>query len=295
MNLKRSLFICLILLVFRLTFAQEYPVQITDEGFIIVEVKLVDSIKGNFILDTGAGAIVLSGKTFEKIKGSAENAGYFTGFRNDGDRLDGEIYRIPSLAIGDVIQNDVLIGIYPPLDDYGVDGLVSLKFFEDKPFTIDFKNKKIRFVKSISDFYDDNKFTVLPITLQSQTDFSLDMFIRVCINDGVSVNAEFDTGSGYKTFLVNPYYMKQLGLDTMNMTSRSYTTPISGHKLSEHAYNSDSVNICSDGNSLQGKTLSKVPTVFREGLIYEALIGSFLFKDSDITIDIPNKRMFIER
>jgi hypothetical protein len=294
MNLKRSLPVFLLLLMFQLTFAQEYPVQITDEGYIIVEVKLADSIKANFILDTGAGAIVLSGKSFEKIKDKAESSGYFTGFRNDGDRVDGEIYRIPSLAIGDVIQKDVLIGIYPPLDDYGVDGLVSLKFFEDKPFTIDFKNKKIRFIKNGDDKYGDNKFTALPITIHTNMDFSLDMFIRVCLNGGVSVNAEFDTGSGYNTLLVNPYFIKKLGLDQTEITSRKYTTPISGNELNEYVYTSNSVNVCSEINSTHGKTFSQIPVVFREGLIYEALIGSFLFKDGSITIDIPGRRIIIE-
>ncbi|MCB0728229.1 MAG: aspartyl protease family protein [Ignavibacteriae bacterium] len=291
--MKKTLLISLLLLIFKFSYAQEYPVQITDQGYIIVEVTLIDSIKANFILDTGAGAIVLSAKTFDKVKNKAINSGYVTGFRNDGDRIDGEIYKIPSFAIGDIIQKDVLIGIYPPLDDYGVDGLVSLKFFEDKPFNIDFKNKKITFLNKEDLQNLKNNNTSVPITLQVQSDFSIDIFIRVCLNNGVSVNAEFDTGSGFNTFLVNPYFMEKLRLDKSGMQSKEFTTPISGKILTEYKTVLDSVRICTDTDISDKQISENIPVVFRENLIYEALIGSFLFKNGNITIDIPNKEVII--
>lgn len=291
--MKKLLFITLLILFSEFSFAQEYPVQITDEGYIIVEVTLIDSVKANFILDTGAGAIVLSAKTFNKVKAKAENSGYFTGFRNDGDRIDGEIYKIPSLAIGNVIQKNVLIGVYPPLDDYGVDGLVSLKFFEDKPFNIDFKNKKITFLNNEDLQKLKNNNTAVPITLQVQSDFSLDIFIRICLNNEVNVNAEFDTGSGYNTFLVNPYFMNQLGLDKSGMQSSVFTTPVTGKKLTEYKSTIGTVKVCTENDNSGGQISRDVSAVFREGLIYEALIGSFLFKERNVTIDIPNKEMII--
>ncbi|HMQ67835.1 MAG TPA: retropepsin-like aspartic protease [Ignavibacteria bacterium] len=287
--MKKILVITLTLLFCKFTFAQEYPVQITDQGYIIVEVTLIDSIKANFILDTGAGAVVLSAKTFEKIKNKAVTSGYFTGFRNDGDRIDGEIYKIPSLAIGDIVQKDVLIGIYPPLDDYGVEGLVSLKFFEDKPFNIDFKNKKITFLSNDDILKLKNNNTAVPITLQIQSDFSLDIFIRICLGNDVNVNAEFDTGSGYNTFLVNPFFMKQLGLDKNKIQSGIFKTPITGTDLTEYKSVLNSVKVCNTNNFSTGNVSVDVPVIFREGLIYEALIGSFLFRNGNITIDIPDK------
>ena len=50
----------------------------------------------------------------------------------------------------------------------------------------------------------------------------------------------------------------------------------------------NSVSYC--GTSVSA---SSVGTIFREGLIYEGLIGSGMFKDKILTIDIPNKRMLV--
>lgn len=288
----RLLSIILLFLLPSVSDAQEYPLSISDEGHLLVEVTLNDTIQANFILDTGAGAVVLSAKTFDKIADSSEKAGYFTGFRHDGDRLDGIIYKIPSVSIGRIAATNVLAGIYPPLDDYGVDGLLSLKFFEDKPFTIDFKNKKIAFldkqgldsvlIKSVS----------IPISLESHTDVSLDMFLPICLNGKVKMKAQFDTGSGYGAFVINPYFMEELSLDSSMGKAKLYTTPISHRQIRDVVLPLQSVAI---GDLQDLAMLRDVSAVFREGLIYEALIGSEIFRNSSVTIDIPNRRVLLEK
>lgn len=268
--------------------AQTYPIFITDEGHIVIEVTLNGSKNANFILDTAAGATVLSSKTFKKIEQSAESIGFFTGFRHDGDRIDGEIFKIPSISIGNISQKNVLVGVYPPLDDYGVDGLISLKFFEDNPFAIDFKNRTIQFYTTST--IPKNIDIQVPIQLKKHRDISLDMFIPIRLNDKLTVQAEFDTGSGYNVFLVNPHFIEALDLDITHAEISTYTTPISQNELKDTNLALNSVQV---GNS-QSPIISKnITATFREGLIYEALIGSSLFSDKKILIDIPNKTFSI--
>ena len=81
-NLLTSLFILITTLSIQ---SQEYPIHVIEEGQIIVQVTLNDSINGSFILDTGAGIHVLSGKIYEKIKGTTHESGFITGFRHDGE------------------------------------------------------------------------------------------------------------------------------------------------------------------------------------------------------------------
>lgn len=278
------------LFIIRPSYAQEFPLFITEHGHILTEVTLNDTLKANFVLDTAAGITVLSAKTFEKVKDIAEETGYFTGFRHDGDRITAPIYQIPSISISDITQRNVSIGVYPPLDDYGIDGLISLTFFEEKPFSIDFRNKTLSLMNSqeLSQLAENS--TVLPISLQKKAGVSLDIFIPICLNNRVEVLAEFDTGSGYGSFLINPYYIKKLGLDESEAETRSYTTPISQTKLTDTIYSLDSIGICSGENTPQQ---TDAAVTFRENLIYEALIGSALFKDRKITIDIPGQRFFI--
>ena len=272
--------------------AQEYPIHVTEQGYILVEVQLNEQTKANFILDTGAGLTVLSTKTFNQIKEVAKPEGYFTGFRHDADRIDGEIYKLPSLSIGDIKAKNIIIGVYPPLDDYGIDGLISLKFFENHPFTIDYVRQKLILLKEQELESLTKNMTVFPLSIHQHKDITLDIFISICLNDKVSLDAEFDTGSGHHTLLINPYFLKALQLDPNQLEESTYTTPISGKNLKDLTSNINKVSLCGDNNLV---TQNKLAATFREGLIYEALIGSGLFKDRAISIDIPGKRFIVHQ
>ncbi|WP_271764681.1 pepsin/retropepsin-like aspartic protease family protein [Aquimarina algiphila] len=275
-----------------ISLAQEHPIHIMEEGHIVVQVQLSDSIMGNFILDTGAGVNVLSGKMFKKIASQAVKKGYFTGFRHDGDRLDGEIYEIPYLAIGKVKQTHSIVGVYPPLDAMGIDGLLSLKFFENKAFSIDFKNHKIAFVevemaKSLA-----KKHTTVPIELYKHTNVMLDIFIPITLNDNTTVLAEFDTGSGYDAYMLNPGYIDDLKLNKTELSTQKYKTQLSGEERIDSIYTLNSISV-GKGNKEVKK--NEVTVIFRKGMIYNALIGSGLFKNNTITIDIPNRTFIIQK
>ncbi|MEP0273165.1 MAG: retropepsin-like aspartic protease [Ekhidna sp.] len=267
--------------------AQVHPITILEEGHILVSLKVNDSIPANFILDTGAGITVMSSKFFNKISENSPPEGFFTGFRHDGDRLDGELFSVKSIDLGGYVRNDIVGGVYPPLDNYGIDGLLSMTFFKDKAFTIDYQNQKIRLLS------DDELKSIaanspsVPLSLNQKSDVSLDISIPICVNGEFTVDAEFDTGSGHELFLINPYFMNDLGIDSSKLTSSIYTTPISQKKLTDYS-SEQKLGICGTGSEYQKKSV-----LFREGLIYEALIGSGLFSDKSITIDIPGKRFFV--
>ncbi|MEO0727386.1 MAG: aspartyl protease family protein, partial [Bacteroidota bacterium] len=230
---------------------QEYPIFITEEGHIVVQVQVADSITGNFILDTGAGANVLSGKMFSRIKTQAQKAGYFSGFRHDGDRLDSTAFQIPYLAIGEIKQVDPIVGIYPPLDDYGIDGLLSLKFFEDKPFTIDFVNQKLKFPAPGSSVEVDSPKITLPLSIHQHTNVPLDIFIPIQLNDSLEVLAEFDTGSGYGAYIINTNYIQDLGLDTTQVVKQPYTTQFSHEERADHTYTLSSISISGEASMIR--------------------------------------------
>ncbi len=268
-------------------FAQEIPLTILDGGHIIVSLKVNDTIPANFILDTGAGVTVMSSSFFNKISSTAKEIGFFTGFRHDGDRLDGELYSINSIELGGFEQTNIIGAVYPPLDEYGIEGLLSMTFFRKKAFTIDYQNQKLRLLSKAE--VDDiaSNYKSVPISLHQKGDASLDISIPVCVDNKITVNAEFDTGSGHELFLLNPYYMNHLGLDSTRVPSNTYTTPIQKRRLKDYSSPLE-LTICNSNQPAVSKTV-----LFREGLIYEALIGSGLFKDKSITIDIPGRRFFV--
>ncbi|CAF4734270.1 unnamed protein product, partial [Rotaria sp. Silwood1] len=165
------------------SFSQSVPLKIDNNGNIFVTVTVNDTITTDFLLDTGGGMNVVSGKLFQKIKSTAKFHGFETGYRHDGERLDGEVYQIPSLKIDNYKVSDVITGMYPPLDDYGIDGIISLKFFENKPFTIDFKNKILTLETSNSLNEIAAHSEVTPILLDIKSDWAIDMYLNLIVND----------------------------------------------------------------------------------------------------------------
>jgi len=262
--------ITFLFLLSNLFYSQEkLPITINDYGLIFIKAKVNNEI-GTFILDTGSGAHVVSQKFYSKIKNSTKEDGVYTGFRHNGERIDLKVYKARSISVRSLIQTNPFIGVYPKLDEYGIDGLVSLKLFEENAFTIDFVNKQviIETVESLSQI--EKTAEILPIQFDRERDKVLDMFVTICINDSVSLQAEFDTGSGYETFFLNKYYADKfnLQLDSLKRTNIS------------------KLIFCGSNLSIENK-----PTTIKDDLIYEGLIGSGLFRNKRLTIDIPNKRI----
>ncbi|MBX7045176.1 MAG: aspartyl protease family protein [Ignavibacteria bacterium] len=287
---KISLLFLFLCLPFKsLVYSQSIPAKINEYGFVFIPITINDSITANFLMDTGGGMNILSSGVFNKVKSSAKFRGFETGFRHDGERLDGKVYEIPSIQIGGYKVNDVIVGEYPPLDEYGIEGIISLKFFENKPFTIDFKNKKfvIENKKSMSKIRKHSEAT--PILLDVFSDWAIDMYINLIVNDSISLKAEFDTGSGFDHIIMNPQYLQSMGVDTSTAKKNPYTTPISKTHLTDYLVKVNSIKC----EGISSGEIKNRQVTFRQNMIHQALIGSGMFKDKAITIDIPNRKMYV--
>lgn len=291
-NSKINLLIFTVLLslgISRTTFSQTVPLKVTDNGFLFVTVSINDSITADFLLDTGGGMNVLSNKIYQKIKPTAKFHSFETGFRHDGERIDGEILQIPSMSIDSYKLTDVLTGMYAPLDQYGIDGIVSLKFFENKPFTIDYKNKILTLETNESLKEIENSSVMIPILLDVFSDYAIDMYIPLVINNSLNLNAEFDTGTGFYSLIIKPEYMSLLGFDSTNTQRKEYITPITYTKLNDYTATVSSVKT----KGLNSTEVKNKKVTFRENMIHPALIGSEMFMDKAITIDIQKKKMYV--
>lgn len=261
------------------------PITITDDGFILVRASLGDSVQGNFILDTGAGLTVVGQKILDQLGEAPEEDGIFTGFRHDGDRLDGLLYRIPELSVGEYRTTNVKVGLFPPLDDYGIDGLLSLQFFGDHAFTIDFESSQL----IIHEERPDTDVTAIPLVIKQDRNISLDVFIPVCLNGTVEVLALLDTGHGYGPAIVHPYFMEHMD-SSAEFEESTYTSPFSGKKSTDHIADVNSLGVCNG----QDASVENTRVIFRSSLIYEGLIGSEFFKGKRVTIDVASGRIFLE-
>lgn len=274
----------------KLSSQETVPAIITPEGYIFIDVTFNDSVKARLMFDTGGGMCVLSGKLYKKLKTTMVPSGLFTGFRHDGERLDAELFMLPKINIGQYSAANVKTAVYPPLDEYGIDGIISLKEFENTPVTIDFKNGLLIIENNASLLKIEKSASgIIPLLLHMHTNDALDVFVTLCLNDSIKIEAEFDTGSGYNTLLINPYYLKQVGIDSSSAEKKAYITPSEKRVLTDYSATLGSIKYC-DADFIVSKNVS---ATFRQGLIYEGLIGSGLFRDRLLTIDIPNRRLLV--
>ena len=125
-------------------------------------------------LDTGAGVSVLSKSLVRKLGGRA--AGAFTGFRLTGERLDLELFTIPSLRIGPVLQRNVLVAGWDELDKLHLAGLVSLSFFRDHPFTLDLPGRRLTFETAATLASRQKHGEIIPVQLNDMRGISIDLF-----------------------------------------------------------------------------------------------------------------------
>jgi aspartyl protease len=252
------------------------PLEVTDAGFMFVRVRLADSIEARLMLDTGAGINTLSGPILKRLGSQAHGEGSYTGTRYDGEKLTAPVSSVSSIALGARVRRNVFVGEYAPDN---ADGLLSMDFFRDQPFTLDLKDGLL-IIESRDHLADIAKHAaVIPIRLKATGPHELEAFVRVCAGDSVEAESEFDTGSGFNRFMLQPASMQRLGI-TPDGSNRGAPDYVYATVLPE-------LHLC---DAPEVKTTR--PFVgFKQGLIYEGLIGDGMFRDRRLTIDIPGRRM----
>ncbi|HYK46234.1 MAG TPA: retropepsin-like aspartic protease [Parafilimonas sp.] len=254
------------------------PLEITDGGYIFLRMLVNGNDTARFMLDTGSGITVVSQNLFARYH--LQEAGLHTGTRHNGESITGMLYILPSLSAGTFTRQNVVIGVYDALP--GCDGLLSMNYFRDTPFTIDFKHKSLIIETTSSIARISKNATRVPIKLKLNGKDQLDFFVHVCINDSIPADAEFDTGSGFNMLMLHTKYLEPLHIDLAGIPKQNYGYYVYSTTLPSLSY-------C-DALALRQQN---VFVGFKEGLIYEALIGSGMFRDRLLTIDIPNSEMLV--
>jgi hypothetical protein len=263
------------------------PFTNSADGFVIVPVSVGEIRPIHVIFDTGAGLDVLAPSVIRRLHGRP--AGEFTGFRMYGDRLDIQLFVVPTLAIGPVVKTEALVGTWDVLDSLHVDGVISANDFRDQPFTFDFIKKIVVFetTKTLA------ARRAGGVTRRIQTDDlrgrSLELFTSFSV-DADSGQCNIDTGS--PTATVNLRYMSALGIAKDGPSVRKHD----GHNAMTGApqvtYGANVSRVALVGNSDIGLVR---PRVSFGDIMYDCVVGVDFWAGRVVTLDIRDRELIVSR
>ncbi len=266
----------------------EIPFTQTSNGHIIIPAK-INGIEGNFIFDTGAGINLLTKKFADKVTDLEKTHHFYTGHRATGEEIQSDLWNSKSLEIGNFKVDKEIFAVYDI--DFPLDGLISLTPFKDKPITIDFKNKilSIETENSLSQLIAEKDFE-MPIQINNDREIRIGIATTIKLNDTLTLNVSLDSGAGFNVFRFSSRYMENLGVEINKIKSEFKPSMFKPEEGNEYYYTTLS-KLTDINNNVSVKDFK---VTFIEGLIHEGIMG-INWIGQKITVDIPNKRIIVQK
>jgi hypothetical protein len=270
--------------------SQGIPFQYAAGHVLLIPVKLCGK-DSTFILDTGCGVNIISQSLAESL--SCKVIGKHSGRRMSGQKLDMQIAAVPSFQIGNYIRRDLRMAKWN-LNDLlegepdlaSVDGLVSLDFFKDCPFTMDYGRKTLFIETDITLKRRLAAGRAVPVELIQKNGCETGVKVSLRFSNGKKALAEVDTGSSSLT--LDSHYMKVFGIkETDAGVKVKNGTDETGHSF-KRVLCELQADVFLDGCDEFKQSRPKVQ--FQE-IIHQALIGDSFLQNFVVTYDLPHKRM----
>jgi hypothetical protein len=257
---------------------------------ITIPVLLENSIHSRFILDTGIGGNLISSTLCKRI-GCKLTGEQFTGKRMSGQEVSVPLATVSQISIGSFENKDVVVGVFDfplPADFDGVDGFLSLQFFAENPFTIDYSSGNIIIENRASMLTRIENGTVVDVRLE-RVGQSIDAFLKIKLPDEKVIEAEVDTGTD--ELILHTKFMEELGVSKGSKgVKQSRGEDETGHFCVRY-FASLLGRVCLAMNS---RIHQQDPDVMFQDIIYDGLVGQRFLSRFTITYDIAKSRFIFE-
>lgn len=263
------------------------PFTQTPNGHILIQAE-INGISGNFFFDTGAGMNLLTKKFADKIIDLKKSEHFYTGHRATGEEIQVDLWNSKSLRIGNDNFSEETFAVYDI--DFPLDGLISLTPFKNKAITIDFENKFliIETNESLNNLEAEKDFE-MPLQISNDREISITIATAIKLKNELTLNVYLDSGAGFDVFRFNSRYMDLLGIDKNEIKSEYKPSMFKPEQGNRYYYTQlskmEDINL--------NTKVDDFKATFIDGLIYEGIMG-INWIGSQITIDIPNKRLIVK-
>ena len=272
--------------------ARDSATPLTHVGHaLVVPVRVDDGVETRFVLDTGIGIDLVS-------KALADRLGLVTSGEMRGKRMSGQELTVPlthvrSLAMGDAREADMEVGVFDlagfPPAFAGIEGFLSLRFFERRPFTVDHARGVVVLETPAGLAARVAAGQAVPLDLDRQP-HALSVSFRMVVGAGQPAVVEVDTGSD--ALVLDTRYMKALGIERDGADVKTVTgTDETGHAFARRFTRLRSPIFPVAAPAMR---LEESPVMFQD-IIHDGLVGHAYLQNFVVTYDLPRARLILAR
>ncbi|MBN9415558.1 MAG: aspartyl protease family protein [Candidatus Eremiobacteraeota bacterium] len=299
--MKKLLFLFLLTLS---AWAQEsIPFQYlpgSDDGLIqghliSIPVAVGNGTRSRFILDTGIGVDLISTRLAQKLKVPSTSMGY-TGERMSGQSVEVPLSYLGNLTVGREVQKFGTVGVWdfkgflPDTQAFAdIDGFLGLRFFQHRPFTLDYREKQLILETPLSLGVREKAGIVVPLEIDDDQNVSITCFAPLEVSGAGPAKVEIDTGSD--SLILHRRFMPALGIpdqgDGIRVVREKDETDYSFTRWFTRLRG----NVRLNG---EAKLEQRGERVMFQQIIHDGLIGDDFLKHYIVTFDLSHSRMILQ-
>jgi hypothetical protein len=248
---------------------------------VTVPVRVEDRHDVRFILDSGIGLTIVSA-SFAERAGVAVGSRTFSGQRMSGQEVELPLARLASLQFDERRCEDVEVGVLDlagfPAELGEIDGFLSLAFFDQQPFTVDYEQAVVRLGGSGGG---------VPVALEVERDGpSVTAFMRLVLPGGRVVRVEVDMGSD--ALILDDGLAAGVGVALDDPAVRV----VEGKDETGHAYTRRFTTLRGAIHPEGAPSLAHDdPAVVFQRIRYDGLVGDAFLRRFAVTFDLPAGRI----
>jgi hypothetical protein len=241
----------------------------------------VGGIETRFVLDSGIG-LTLVRKELARSAGLERSGDSYTGRRMSGQAVTLPLAEASVTFAGLTIVRHV-VGVLDmssfPDALAGIGGFLSLRYFAEQPFTVDYKRRVVAlgWTDGVS----------IPVTVECDGP-SVTVFMPLTIPGGRSISVEVDMGSD--ELILDERFAAETGADLEGDGVRH----VEGTDETGHAYTRRFTRLSGLIHPTPAPTLSQDdPAVMFQRIIHDGLLGDAFLRRHVVTFDVAEGRLVL--
>jgi len=262
------------------------PFSYVEKTFMVVPVTINGSITQDFVFDTGIGVNVISKVLCKRL--GCKIVGEHTGKRMSGQEVHIPMSSVESLSVGEHGIKNVPVGIFDieaMMPGSKIGGFLSLGFFRDFPYTVDYAQQTLTFEnpESLKKIRAEGVVASLAPDIQGP---AYGVFMPLILPNGQKISVEVDTGS--QALILNEKFMKELGVNPSDSNVRRKE----GKDETGHSYARFFTSLKGQVSVPGSQEISTDnPEVMFQNIIYDGLVGHYFLSHFRVTYDLQRSEI----